>query len=227
MIMSETTSKKDMRPSLVIIGAGGHAVSVANVALSAGYKVTHFVDPNKIGIRLLDIPIIGDIAELDPSSSYSIAIAVGDNAARERIYRALIGQHIGLHFPALVHPTAVVSFFTTIGQGCVVMPGAVIGPNTQIGEFCLLNTRSLIDHDGVMQDFSSLAPAAVIGGTVIIGRRTAISIGAIVKHGLKIGDDCVIGANSYQNRDLTNNQIAYGTPAKQIRQRNIGDIYLK
>jgi acetyltransferase-like isoleucine patch superfamily enzyme len=77
-----------------------------------------------------------------------------------------------------------------------------------------------------MLDFSSLAPAAVTGGTVQIGLRSAISIGATIKHGLKIGDDSVVGANSYLNIDLPSNQIAYGTPAKSVRTRKIGDSYL-
>jgi len=34
-------------PLLVIVGAGGHAVSVANVALSVGYKIECFIDKKK------------------------------------------------------------------------------------------------------------------------------------------------------------------------------------
>jgi acetyltransferase-like isoleucine patch superfamily enzyme len=107
------------------------------------------------------------------------------------------------------------------------MPNAVIGPNTKVGKFCLINTQASIDHDCVMLDYSSLAPSSVTGGTVQIGIRSALSIGATIKHGLKIGNDCVVGANSYLNKDLPNNQVAYGTPAKQVRTRNIGDSYLK
>jgi acetyltransferase-like isoleucine patch superfamily enzyme len=106
------------------------------------------------------------------------------------------------------------------------MPKACIGPNSKIGKFCLINTQSSIDHDCVMFDYSSLAPSAVTGGSVAIGPRSAISIGAKIKHGLKIGKDSIVGANSYLNKDLPNNQVAYGTPAKQVRARSIGDLYL-
>jgi acetyltransferase-like isoleucine patch superfamily enzyme len=51
-------------------------------------------------------------------------------------------------------------------------------------------------------------------------------IEAIIKHGLKIGDDSIVGANSYLNKVLKNNQIAYGTPAKLVRARNIFDRYM-
>ena len=220
------SSAPHLRP-LVIFGAGGHAVSVANVALSAGYTIKHFVDKNKKGLDLLGYKIIGDLTELDNTNNFSFAIAVGDNAVRERIHKELVSANPSLHFPSLVHSSAVISFFTEIGDGAVVMPKAVIGPNSKVGKFCLINTQASIDHDCLMLDYSSLAPAAVTGGTVKIGLRSAISIGATIKHGLKIGDDSVVGANSYLNKDLPNNQVAYGTPAKQVRARNTGDAYLK
>jgi sugar O-acyltransferase (sialic acid O-acetyltransferase NeuD family) len=223
---SDNTNNSTHLHPLVIYGAGGHAVSIANVAFSAGYTVKYFVDKNKIGQKLLGVSIIGDLADLGNLDFYCFGIAVGDNAARERIYNELQAKHANLNFPPLVHTSATVSSFTSIGNGTVVMPKAVIGPNSKVGKFCLINTQSSIDHDCVMLDFSSLAPAAVTGGTVQIGLRSAVSIGATIKHGLKIGDDSVVGANSYLNKDLPNNQVAYGTPAKPVRTRNIGDPYL-
>lgn len=214
-------------PPLVIFGTGGHSLSVANVALSAGYTIKYFVDKNKKGLDLLRCKIIGDLTELDNINNFSFAIAVGDNASRERIHKELASVAPNLHFPPLVHASAVISFFSEIGDGTVIMPKAVIGPNSKVGKFCFINTQASIDHDCVMFDYSSLAPAAVTGGAVTIGLRSAISIGATIKHGLIIGDDCVVGANSYLNKDLPNNQVAYGTPAKQVRARNIGDSYLK
>ena len=215
-----------LRP-LVIFGSGGHAVSVANVALSAGYKIECFIDGKKNGSDLLGYKIMGDIAGLGNADSFSFAIAIGDNAARETVYKDLIEKIPNLYFPSLVHTSAVISFFTEIGDGTVVMPKAVLGPNSKVGKFCLINTQASIDHDSVMLDYSSLAPGALTGGNVEIGLRSAISIGAIIKHGLKIGDDSVVGANSYLNKDLPNNQVAHGTPAKQVRARKVGDGYLK
>ena len=214
-------------PPLVIFGSGGHAVSVANVALSAGYKIECFIDKEKKGLDLIGYKIIGDVGELENADSFSFAIAVGDNAVREAVYKDLIKKIPKLHFPPLIHASAVISFFTEIGEGTVVMPKAVIGPSSKIGKFCLINTQASIDHDSVMLDYSSLAPGVLTGGNVEIGLRSAISIGAVIKHGLKIGDDSVVGANSYLNKDLSNNQVAYGTPAKQVRVRKVGDGYLK
>ena len=211
---------------LVIIGASGHAISIANVAKSAGFKIKYFVDKNKKGMDLLGYSVIGDLTELQHIDDFNFAIGVGDNSSRERIYKELKAEFSNMYFPPLIHQSAIVSFFSEVGDGTVVMPNAVIGPNSKIGMFCLINTQSSIDHDCVMLNFSSLAPAAIAGGSVVLGLRSAICIGAKIKHGIRIGDDSIVGANSYLNKNLANNKVAYGTPAREIRERNIFDPYL-
>jgi len=215
-----------MRP-LIILGAGGHATSVANVAISAGYKIQHFVDINKKGHNFLGFSVLGDIDQLTDLHDYSYCIAIGDNAKRQKVYEEFLEKTPRLDFPYLVHPTAIISCFTKIGAGSVVMPNAVVGPNSKIGIFCIINTSASLDHDCAMSNFSSLAPSAVTGGNVQIGLRTNVSIGAVVKHGIKIGDDSIVGANSYLNKDLLNNKVAYGSPCKVIRSRLHGEAYLK
>jgi len=220
-------NKKCQPRSLVIIGAGGHAVSVANVALSMGYKIECFVDGDKGGLDLLGIRIISDLGKLKNINELSFAIAIGDNSARERVYNEMIAAKPSLHFPALVHASAVISFFSDIECGALIMPLSIIGPNSKIGKFCIINTRASLDHDCLMLDYSSLAPAVVTGGNVTIGKRSAVSIGASIKHGLQVGDDTIVGAHSYLNRDLPNKCVAYGVPAKLVRMRSISDKYLE
>ncbi len=213
--------------SLVIIGAGGHAVSVANVALSMGYKIKYFIDKNKVNKELLGIEIIDDLSELEQDNLTNLAIAVGDNYAREKIYNNITNRYKNINFPVLIHQSACISFFTKIGVGTVVMPNAVVGPNSNIGKLCIINTQASIDHDCTLLDFSSMAPASVTGGAVEIGARTSVSINATIKNGLKIGNDCVVGANSYLNKNISSNQVVYGSPAKFVRYRENDDPYLK
>jgi sugar O-acyltransferase (sialic acid O-acetyltransferase NeuD family) len=223
--LHSTITNPHLRP-LIIFGSGGHALSVANVALSAGYKIKYFVDKFKKGSHLLGYEIIEEFTEWKNTDNLSFSIAVGDNSFREKLHNELCTKNTNLYFPSLIHPSAIISFSTDIGIGSVVMANAVIGPNTKIGNFCLINTLASIDHDCVMLDYSSLAPAAVTGGSVSIGIRSAICIGAKIKHKLKIGNDSILGANSYLNKDLSSNQVAYGTPARPVRRRNNEDTYL-
>jgi sugar O-acyltransferase (sialic acid O-acetyltransferase NeuD family) len=211
---------------LVILGAGGHGVSAYSVALSAGFDVAKFVDPQRRGGKLLGTEIVGELSEISAEDGIQVFLAIGDNNSRFRVHEELLTRYPTLSFPKLIHASAVVSPFASIGDGTIVMPGSIVGPNTTIGRFCILNTRSAIDHDGAMADCSSLAPGVTTGGRVRIGLRSAISIGAIIKHDIVIGDDCVVGAGSYVNANLPGNCVAYGTPAKIVRSRSRVDRYL-
>lgn len=222
---------------LVILGSGGHAKSVANVALSGGYRLHAFIDsknkpenPKQNTQTLMGAPVLGDVSELGDAQElmrFHFAIGVGDNFLREKIYLELSKTFSKLVFPALVHASAVLSAEVDLAEGCVLMPHAVVGPCSQVGRFCLLNTQCSMDHDSTLADFSSLAPGAITGGRVTVKARTAVSLGARVKQGVTLGHDSVLGANSYLDQDLPDCVIAYGTPAKVIRERKPGDPYLK
>lgn len=211
---------------LIIMGAGGHAVSVASVAVDAGFHIHSFVSPSNILDSLLGVPVIKGISLLNNIDQFNFCIAVGDNALREKIYLELIKSVEQEKFPAIVHPSAVIAGNSILGLGSVLMPLSNIGPNCNVGKFCILNTHCSLDHDSTMGDFSSLAPGAITGGHVHLGIRSAISIGAVVKHGMHLGDDSVLGANSYLNQNLPSKKVAYGSPAKVIRDRRYDDPYL-
>jgi sugar O-acyltransferase (sialic acid O-acetyltransferase NeuD family) len=217
-----STSRK-----IIIIGAGGHATSVANVAESAGYDVIAFVDKNKTGDTLLGRPVVNECAAVGGWQDLFLAIAIGDNFTRQSVYQELHLRYSPLRFPVLAHRSAAISKYAKIDFGTVVMPGALVGPNSLVGKFCLLNTRASIDHDTTMQDFSSLAPGAITGGRVSIGLRSNVAIGASVINGISIGNDTIVGASSLLNSNLPNNVVAYGNPAKIIRQRKSDTPYLK
>jgi len=215
-----------MKPSIIIIGTGGHAVSTANVAHGSGMNVIAFVDDNKAGVNLLDIPVITTQQCINESRTENLAIAIGDNALRERVSNEYKSAMPDAKFPPLIHNSAVIGINTEVEDGTVVMPQVNIGPNCKVGVFCILNTSSSIDHDCEMDAFSSIAPRVVTGGNVKIGLSSAISISATVKHEVVIGDDVVIGANSYVNKNVESNVVAYGSPCKFVRSRNKGDSYL-
>lgn len=211
---------------LVIFGAGGHATSVADAALSSGWDIHAFLDDHREGASLLDRPVRRGLAQVFDPDAHALVLAVGDNFRRERIFEELAREFPGLVTPAIIHRTAFVSPHAMVGPGSVILAMSVIGPNSSVGRLCIVNTRASLDHDCRMEDFASLAPGTTTGGTVSLGRRSAISMGATVKHGVRVGQDTVVGAASYVHRDLGDNVVAYGCPARIVRNRQAGDPYL-
>ena len=92
--------------------------------------------------------------------------------------------------------------------------------------YAIVNTGASLDHDSTMLDFSSLAPGVVTGGNCVIGDHAAIGIGAVIAHGVTVGDHAVVGAGSTVLKDIARFSVAYGSPARFVRERAVGAKYL-
>jgi len=210
----------------VIVGAGGHAVSVAETVRSAGYALVGFTSRDDFGSTLLGLPVTAEIPAGHLEAGGAVVIAIGDNSSRERVFTEISATVPIEQLPAVCHASAIIAPSARLSPGVVVMQGAIVANEATVGTGALLNTGSILEHESQLGDFASLAPRAVTGGRVVIGARSAISIGAVLKHGLTVGEDTVVGACAYADQDLPSGVVAYGVPARVIRSREPGDAYL-
>jgi sugar O-acyltransferase (sialic acid O-acetyltransferase NeuD family) len=215
-----------MNSKIIIIGAGGHAESVFNVAISAGYEVLAFIDDKKAGKALFDKRVIQESQNFSLDQDTFLAIGVGDNFSREQIVAKYIQKFSLEKFPYLIHSSSNIGAEARIGYGTVIMPNVSVGPKSNVETFCILNTHSSIDHECKISDYASIAPGVHTGGNVSVGVRSAISIGASVKQGVSIGNDSVVGASSLVLHDVPERVVSFGIPSTTIRSRNQDDPYL-
>lgn len=64
------------------------------------------------------------------------------------------------------------------------------------------------------------------GGNLVLGRFSAISLGANIIENISIGEHSLIGAGSLVVKDVEGYAVVYGSPARSVRGRSIGDPYL-
>ncbi|RWB56737.1 acetyltransferase [Mesorhizobium sp.] len=217
---------------LVVFGASGHAAVVIDAAEKQGLYLIAGLITNEIRpSETFGYDVLGrddDILDVltDDKRITAAIVAIGDNAVRQRVADNLSSRVPDLSFATVVHPSAVIGNEVRLGAGSFVAAGAVIGPRTSVGRHCIINTRASIDHDCDIQDFASIAPAAVAGGKCSIGWGAAIGIGATLTHGRTIGSETIIGAGALVLRDVQPRVVAYGSPATVIRDRVHGDRYL-
>lgn len=218
--------------SVIVFGASGHAKVVLDILRrQGGYDIIGLLDNYKplgeecggssVCGRLIDLPAI---AARHPG--LALVVAIGDNWVRARIVNQARELCPGLRFIRAIHPSAQIGSDVTIGEGTVIMAGAVVNPGARIGEFCIVNTRASLDHDSTMDHFSSLGPAAATGGGIRLGSYSNIGLGAMVIQEIAIGKHTIIGAGAVVFRSIPDQVVAYGTPARVIRPRNIGERYL-
>lgn len=218
--------------NIVIFGASGHAKVIIDVVeKECKFCIAGIVDRTKsIGEEFLGYKVIGkdeDIIKLvDEYQLTGGIVAIGDNYMRSKVVTAISSISRGFKFVSSVHPSANIAKIVTIGDGTVIMAGASVNPCCTLGKHVIINTNASIDHDSVMDDFSSLGPRSVTGGNVHVGKFTAIGIGATLIQNIAIGENTVIGAGATVVKDVCPNVVAFGVPAKNIRNREVGEKYL-
>ena len=218
--------------NIALVGSSGQAKVIIDLVEKEGrYKMVGLIDAARsIGDSTLGYSVLGREIDLPALiveyGLKGIIIAIGDNSVRAIVAATILELCPNLPFVTAVHPSASIGKQTTLGSGTVVMAGAVVNPCCQVGQFCILNTKASLDHDSVMEDFSSLAPGVTTGASCRIGTYSAVSIGAVLRHGITIGEHSVIGGGSYVTKDVEPFSIAYGTPARKIRARQQGEKYL-
>ncbi|MBQ9082046.1 MAG: acetyltransferase [Clostridia bacterium] len=198
---------------LIIIGAGGHGRVIADLAVRSGYGDIGFADDHATG-AWMGFPVLGTTAELEAfhDDRTVFVIGIGNNHIREKIASA----H-DLPWATLVHPSAQIGLGVCIGAGTVVMANAVLNAGAVVGAHCIINTGAVVEHDNRLMDYVHISPKAALGGTVTVGARTHIGIGAVVRNNIDIGADCVVGAGAVVVRHLTEPAVYAGVPAVWLK----------
>ena len=201
---------------LLILGAGGQGKVVLDLALTCEeWDEISFLDGGKIGEEVLGYPVIGDFREYEVlKGQYTHAIAaVGNNELRLRLTEEL--QETGYEVPVFIHPSAVVSQFSSIEIGTIIMPQAVVNVSVQVGKACIVNTAVIIEHDCQVGNGVHLSPSATLGGTVSVGDKSWICLGAKVVNNITIGERVTVGAGAVVINDIEDEILVVGVPAKE------------
>jgi UDP-N-acetylbacillosamine N-acetyltransferase len=207
---------------IVIWGAGGHAMVVADILrCQGGFEITGFLDdssPGRQGESFCKSQILGGqdrLPSLLASGVQSIIIAIGDCTARLKL--ASMAKAAGFTLATAIHPSATIAGDVTIGEGSVIAAGAIINPAARIGTNVIINTSASVDHECIIEDGVHISPGAQLGGAVRVCRGAWIAIGATVIPKVTIGAGSLVGAGAVAVHDLPPGVIAYGIPAKVIR----------
>jgi sugar O-acyltransferase (sialic acid O-acetyltransferase NeuD family) len=217
------------QPPVIVIGAGGHGLVVAEALLCAGRELIGFVDADaaRSGQSQLCRPVLGDDAALARYRSRGVLLVNGvggRGSAAEQVHGTLrwrVQQRLqaeGWRFVGVRHPSAVVSAHALVDDAAQVLAGAIVQPGARVGCGAIVNTRALVEHDGVIGEFAHIAPGAVLCGDVRIGAQAHIGAGAVVRQGLSIGDRVIVGVGAAVVHDVAAGTVV-GVPARALERR--------
>ncbi|MCM3876889.1 MAG: acetyltransferase [Thermoanaerobaculia bacterium] len=207
---------------IVVIGAGGQGLIVVDVLLrarEAGEDVEVVAllddDPARAGALVLGVRVAGPLASIGRVPHDAVVVAIGNNLRRREITERLVAAREEL--VSARHPFSRVSPGARLGEGTMISAGAIVSPGAELGRGVLLNTKASIDHDTRVGDFAHVSPGATVGARCFVGEETLVASGVTVVSGSRIGARTVVGAGSVVVRDLPDDVVAWGAPARVVR----------
>jgi len=207
---------------LILIGGGGHCkVVISIIKKLKNFEIVGVIDNYKVGDSVYGIRVIGSDENLEDFYKESIRYAlitigsVKDNTKRRDLFK--MGRKIGYEFPVIISPQAIVDDSVEIAEGTVIMPGCIVNIASTIGKNTIINTGATIDHDCKIGNHSHIAPGVHISGGVEVGDLSFIGIGSTIIQGVKIGKNATIGAGSVVIKDIPDNVVVVGNPAREIK----------
>jgi phytanoyl-CoA hydroxylase len=184
--------------SLVIIGARGHGRMWRSL-WAHGVQVFLDRDPALHGQSVDAVLVQGGHDLLDDYPTHPIALGIGTNSERKRVYEELIAR--GFLIVDFRHPDAMVNV------------------GAQIGKNIILNTGCIIEHDCVIGDHAHICPGAVLCGGVLVGEGAVIGANATIKDGIEIGRWATVGCGAVVVDDVPDGLTVVGNPAHYIHKR--------
>lgn len=206
-----------MENSITLYGASGHGKVIIDILNSSGVKIKSVLDDNPKSESIMGIPIF-KTSDFDMSSLGKTIISIGNNKVRKKLSNTLIAD-----FTIAIHPSAVISSNTRIGEGTVVMARVAINPDVTIGKHCIINTNATVEHDALIADFVHICPGVSLAGNVTIGEGTQVGIGAAVIQGISIGKWVTIGAGAVIVNNIPDYAVVVGNPGKIIKYNSINE----
>jgi sugar O-acyltransferase (sialic acid O-acetyltransferase NeuD family) len=200
-----------------LYGASGHCKVIVDAIKSTNFKINDIVDDNPKNDKLLGIEVKA-VNKFNWDANSKWIISIGNNKTRQ-----IISKKLNVKFTKAIHKSAVVSDYSSISEGTVVMALAVINSDVKIGKHCIINTGAIIEHDCEIEDFVHVSPKVAIAGNVTIGEGSHIGIGASIIPGIKIGKWATIGAGAVIIRNIPDYAVVVGNPGKIIKYNQEND----
>jgi acetyltransferase-like isoleucine patch superfamily enzyme len=87
----------------------------------------------------------------------------------------------------------------------------------QLGDHVSVTRTQFVTHDGGIWVFRDKYPEADLIAPIKVGNNVFIGTGVIILPGVKIGNNVVIGAGSIVTKNIDDNCVAAGVPARIIK----------
>ena len=203
---------------IYIIGSGGFSKEVYFLIKQiGGYKIKGFVELEQQENILIDNEYVSVISEdtlISTLPGSCLAIGLGN----PKLIAKVSEKFNNFLFPNLIHPSVIFNDKKIImGNGNIITSGVIFTTNIQIGSFNVFNLSSTIGHDVVIGHCNVINPSVNISGGVQIGNNNLFGVSSTILQNKSIGNNSIIGASSLVVKNVLDNLVVFGVPAKVFK----------
>jgi sugar O-acyltransferase (sialic acid O-acetyltransferase NeuD family) len=209
---------------MLIIGAKGFAKELLEIlhVQDRTANIAFYIDVSNNVEQLLfnKFPILkseASVVHFFKKTNNKFIIGIGNPKLRFKMYKKiklLRGELVSL----ISDFSKIGSFDVNIGKGSIVMDNAIISNSVTIGKGCIVYYSTIITHDCNVADFVEISPSVTLLGNVKVGEFSQIGANSTILPKVNIGKNVVIGAGSLVTKDVPDNSMVFGVPAKIVKQ---------
>lgn len=209
---------------MLIVGAKGFAKEVLEVLHQQNYSedIVFYDDVNSdvpefLYARFKVLKSFEEAENYFKTVVQGFTIGIGNPILRKKLSDKFI--NIGGLYASTISTGALISSFNVnIGEGSNILHGTIFSNDVKLGKGCIVYYNSIITHDCIVGDFVEISPSVTLLGRVQIGDYCQIGTNATVLPGIIIGRNVIVGAGSVVTKNIPDNCMVIGIPARIIKE---------
>jgi len=211
---------------ILILGGGGNASVIGYAILDASIRgqsdleFCGFInDRDNVG-EIEGYPVFGGLKDIPGllDSGFFFINSIGKIGHQKNRIELIDSLPIPPErWVTFIHPLAYVAPNVMIGHGSVVMPHVSISPGTVIGNHTRIMINAVIGHNNKIGNHCFFAASSCVGAHITIGDGVFISLNSTIREYLTLGNHSTLGMGAVLTKDVGDNEIWVGNPAKCLR----------